>query len=92
MEVSKMSGSGNCNTCRQSIIIIEKSDSRYPEQLRMITDPPERLYCIGDVGLLNMPMAAVIGSRKCSEYGKQTAMAVGKSLGMAGACVVSGMG
>ena len=91
MEVSKMSGSGNCNTCRQSIILIEKSDSRYPEQLRMITDPPERLYCIGDVGLLNMPMAAVIGSRKCSEYGKQTAMAVGKSLGMAGACVVSGM-
>ena len=36
-------------------------------------------------------MAAVIGSRKCSEYGKQTAMAAGKALGAAGACVVSGM-
>lgn len=86
-----MSAKGNCNTCRPGIIMIERNDGRYPQQLRMIADPPERLYCIGDVSLLEMPMAAVIGSRKCSEYGKQTAMAVGKSLGMAGACVVSGM-
>lgn len=74
-----------------NIIIIEKEDHIYPQQLRMITEPPERLYCIGNVNLLEKPLAAVIGSRKCSEYGKQTAMAVGKSLGAAGVCVVSGM-
>lgn len=86
-----MAGRGNCNTCSKDIIIIEKEDCLYPVQLRMIPEPPERLYCIGDLQLLEMPMAAVIGSRKCSEYGKQTAMAVGKSLGLGGACVVSGM-
>ena len=86
-----MQGSGNCNTCPQGIIIIEKEDQRYPEQLRLIPQPPERLYCIGDTELLKMPMAAVIGSRKCSEYGKKTAMAIGTSVGSAGAAVVSGM-
>lgn len=91
MVVSKMQGSGNCNTCSSSVILINKEDELYPPQLRMIEESPKQLYCIGDVALLKRPMAAVIGSRKCSEYGKQTAMAVGKSLGMAGACVVSGM-
>lgn len=86
-----MQGRGNCNTCSGNIIIIEKNDGRYPQLLKTISDPPERLYCIGDIRLLEMPMAAVIGSRKCSEYGKQTAMAAGKALGAAGACVVSGM-
>ena len=86
-----MQGRGNCNTCPQGIIIIEKEDPRYPDQLRLIPQPPERLYCIGDTELLKLPMAAVIGSRKCSEYGKKTAMAIGTSVGIAGAAVVSGM-
>ena len=86
-----MKGCGNGNTDVNSIIMIEKCDSRYPDLLRQIPDPPQQLYGIGNPDLLNTPMAAVIGSRKCSEYGKQTAMAVGRSLGLAGVTVVSGM-
>lgn len=82
---------GNGNTQTVGIIKLEKWDERYPEQLRDIPDAPEQLYCIGDVTLLQTSMAAIIGSRKCSEYGKQTAMALGKALGLAGVTVVSGM-
>ena len=73
------------------ITVIEKEDPDYPQMLRHILSPPERLYCIGNTELLKTPMAAVIGSRKCSEYGKQTAMALGNTLARAGITVVSGM-
>ena len=71
--------------------MLEKEDIRYPDLLRQISEPPKRLYCIGNLELLKMPAAALIGSRKCSEYGKQVAMNLGKTLAQAGAAVVSGM-
>lgn len=73
------------------IIVIEKKDPAYPDLLRQIPDPPQQLYCIGNVQLLKMPAAALVGSRKCSEYGKQVAMNLGKNLAAAGAVTVSGM-
>lgn len=73
------------------IIVLEKEDIRYPDLLRQIPEPPKQLYCIGNLELLKMPAAALVGSRKCSEYGKQVAMNLGKTLAQAGAAVVSGM-
>ena len=72
------------------IIVLEKEDIRYPDLLRQIPEPPKQLYCIGNLELLKMPAAALVGSRKCSEYGKQVAMNLGKTLAQAGAAVVSG--
>ena len=71
--------------------MLEKEDIRYPDLLRQIPEPPKQLYCIGNLELLKMPAAALVGSRKCSEYGKQVAMNLGKTLAQAGAAVVSGM-
>ena len=73
------------------IIVLEKEDIRYPDLLRQIPEPPKQLYCIGNLELLKIPAAALVGSRKCSEYGKQVAMNLGKTLAQAGAAVVSGM-
>lgn len=73
------------------IIVLEKEDIRYPDLMRQIPEPPKQLYCIGNLELLKMPAAALVGSRKCSEYGKQVAMNLGKTLAQAGAAVVSGM-
>lgn len=75
----------------KGIIVIEESDTEYPILLQQIPCPPKRLYCRGDISLLEKPSAAVIGSRKCSEYGKQIAMKLGGCLAEAGAAVVSGM-
>lgn len=76
---------------RDGIKTIKKGDAGYPEQLLQIPRPPEILYCKGNIELLKKPMAAIIGSRKCSEYGKQVAMKLGRNLAEAGAVVLSGM-
>ena len=76
---------------KDKIRIIDIADRVYPQTLREITDPPEKLYCLGDVRLLNRPALAVVGSRKCSEYGRQTAMKIGKEASKNNLVVVSGM-
>ena len=75
----------------EKIIEIKKGDKLFPEALKTVVPAVKQLYCIGDLTLLDTKMAAVAGSRKCSEYGKKTAMAIGSALGRAGITVVSGM-
>lgn len=75
----------------EGITILDFFDEYYPWQLREIPDPPVVLYVKGQLEHLMAPMIAVVGSRKCSEYGYQMAVELGKNLAQAGICVVSGM-
>ena len=59
--------------------------------LRDIPDPPPCLYAIGDTSLLRQRALAVVGSRKCSEYGKRIAMQIGKTAAQNQVVLVSGM-
>lgn len=54
-------------------------------------DGLEILYCIGDTSLLRERAAAVVGARKCSEYGRQTALRIGSLLAKNEVVTVSGM-
>ena len=74
----------------ENIRIIKKEDKRYPELLKNIPDPPETLYCIGDERLLEGKKLAAVGSRKCSEYGKTTAMRIGEACARYDVTLVSG--
>ena len=76
---------------KENIRIIKKEDKAYPELLKNISDPPEALYCIGDVKLLSGRTLAVVGSRKCSEYGRTTALRIGETAARNNVTVVSGM-
>jgi len=76
---------------KERIRIINREDRAYPGRLLEIPDPPENLYCIGDLKLLEEPSLAVVGSRKCSEYGKQAAMKIGGEAARNNLVVVSGM-
>ena len=49
---------------------IDINSSDYPRRLREIPDPPEKLYCAGDISLLNADSISVVGSRKYTLYGK----------------------
>lgn len=71
--------------------ILELEDEEYPENLRKIQSPPKKLYCLGNIELLKSPCAAVVGSRKFSDYGKWVAQNIGKKLSQNGVTVVSGM-
>lgn len=71
--------------------LITYHDPLYPEALRDILDPPLMLFVRGDLGLLNFPSIAVVGTRKPTPYGMAVAEKLGGDLGAAGLNVVSGM-
>lgn len=62
-----------------------------PLALRSIPDPPRRLYCRGDPVALDRPAVAVVGSRRCTRQGRETAFALGRDLVAQGLSVVSGL-
>ncbi len=74
-----------------NIEVIKKEDKEFPWYLGNIENPPEALYCIGDVTLLSKQAVAVIGARKCSEYGRQMALKVGRLMARNNVVTVSGM-
>ena len=45
----------------------------YPAALRDIPEPPTVLYYKGDLKLLDKSSVSVVGSRKCSDYGRRVA-------------------
>jgi DNA processing protein len=73
------------------IIIIERSQPEYPELLRHISDPPERLYARGNIALLNSFCFGVVGTRKASDYGLQVTAEIVGQLATNGLTIVSGL-
>ncbi len=76
---------------RNNIKILKAGDTDFPDILTKITDPVEQLFCIGDISLLSKLSMAVVGSRKCSQYGKQSAFNIGEALALNNAVTISGM-
>jgi len=73
------------------IRIIKIEDKLYPANLRSIKNPPKQLYAEGNFDLLNQNGIAVVGSRKCSDYGEKTAKKFARELTQIGINVISGM-
>ncbi|MFO1176401.1 MAG: DNA-processing protein DprA [Paracoccaceae bacterium] len=63
----------------------------YPAALAQIADPPPLLWAIGDPGLLDRPMAALVGARNASSLGLRMARKLAEGLAAAGVTVVSGL-
>jgi DNA processing protein len=64
-------------------------DEAYPGPLRSIPDPPPAVFVNGDVP--DTVAVALVGSRKASATGIETARALGLALSERGVCVVSGL-
>lgn len=79
--------------CKQKKIdVISYSDKRYPSRLRAIEDPPALLYVLGELPNMNDRLCiGVVGTRKISEYGRDSAYKISYELAAAGSVVVSGM-
>ena len=66
-------------------------DGSYPNLLREIVDPPITLYVRGNwQECFEMPCIGVVGSRRCSTYGRNASEMLGRDLAEHGVCVVSG--
>jgi len=66
------------------------NDKDYPLRLKKIPDPPKQLYIEGNLSVINFPLA-VVGTRKISDYGRQTTEYFVKDLVRAGITIVSGL-
>ncbi len=70
--------------------IICPDDEPYPLLLKDISDPPNVLYVKGTLEARDLHALAVVGSRRCSFYGREQAERFGALLAGAGLTVVSG--
>jgi len=71
--------------------ILTRDDSRYPELLREISDPPLVLYALGDTTLSGSLCVAMVGARSATTYGRRSAAVLAENLAAYGVTVVSGM-
>jgi DNA processing protein len=71
--------------------IIEPASDDFPELLRQIPGPPERLYVAGNLDALHMPSLAIVGSRNPTRGGIQNAYEFAKHLSLSGFSIVSGL-
>ena len=81
--------------CRQATVhgdwMLTPDDSRYPELLRGLYDPPIVLYVRGDFPDFGVtPAFAFVGHRDCSPYGKRVTTRLSAALSAAGMAIVSG--
>ncbi|ASQ44961.1 DNA-processing protein DprA [Legionella clemsonensis] len=72
-----------------SLISIEEPN--YPALLKEIADPPMILYAIGDLSCLDQPTIAMVGSRKPSVTGCETARRFAMELASNQLTIVSGL-
>ena len=63
----------------------------FPDKLRGLSEPVEGIYVKGNADFLYKRSIAIVGSRRCSEYGKRVAMKIGGAAVANGLCVISGM-
>jgi len=61
----------------------------YPERLAMLPDAPTLLFVRGSIP--SQPAVAVVGTRKCTSYGRRLATAYGTAIAEAGWVLVSGL-
>ncbi|MGA3066001.1 MAG: DNA-processing protein DprA [Tepidisphaeraceae bacterium] len=77
--------------CREmGVGLICRDDSNYPTMLKVIPDPPAVLYVRGTIEARDLNAVAIVGSRRCSHYGREQAERFGALLAQAGVTVVSG--
>lgn len=70
---------------------ITLNDTEYPKNLRNIHTPPKQLYVNGTLLASDDVAVAIVGSRRASIYGLETAEKLGFELAARGVTVVSGM-
>ena len=79
--------------CREkNIRIVTYGDASYPQRLQNIEDPPMVLYYKGTLPQWqSQPVIGVVGTRKASPYGLQTAHLLSSQIAACGGLVVSGV-
>lgn len=78
-------------TQKHQVQILDLYHPNYPSRLRQQFDPPLILFQKGGTLLNHQKLVAVIGTRKCSDYGKHMAKNITEDLAHFGCIIVSGL-
>jgi len=78
-----------CRNLNVSLICLD--DTRYPDNLREIPDPPQLLYVRGALTDSDRLGVGIVGSRRCTLYGRQQAERFARDLAAAGVTIISGL-
>jgi DNA processing protein len=70
--------------------ILTQAEAEYPELLRQIYDPPIVLYVKGSLTPRDKNAVAMVGSRRTTHYGQETARKLAYQLAYTGVTIVSG--
>ena len=75
---------------KYNIKIINLFHNYYPHNLKNIYDSPICLYAIGNMQRLKEKSIAIVGARKCSDYGKKVAIKTASEFAHNNINVISG--
>ncbi len=73
----------------QGIVLFGEAD--YPRRLMNLTDPPSVLFLRGNLEALGRGGVAIVGSRRCTQRGRDVARRLGGALARRGVPVLSGL-
>jgi len=103
-QVARAAGVNDYAVCPEGVVLAElkagksagatllvQGQPQYPDALTDISDAPPLLWALGNTGLLQRPMIALVGARNASSLGTRMAKRLGADLAMAGFTVVSGL-
>jgi DNA processing protein len=76
---------------RDGVRLLAKGQPGYPSPLENVEDAPHLLYVKGTLLPQDEPAVALVGSRRCTEYGFRAAARLAGGLARAGVTVVSGL-
>jgi DNA processing protein len=71
--------------------VVTPWDDVFPEALRQIYDPPAFFWMQGEVEPVDTRAVAIVGTRRCTDYGKQQAYRLARDLAKHDVTVVSGL-
>jgi DNA processing protein len=75
----------------QEPLVLTSEDERYPASLRDLPRPPQTVWAIGNLELLQLPTVAIVGTRRATTSGLRVTRELASAFARAGACVLSGM-
>ncbi len=88
-KVSVVDAEGRAN--RRNLAFVSRYSPEFPQNLLHLPDCPYGLFYRGQLPDPLKPAIAVVGARKCSNYGQQMSAVIGQALAQEGYQVISGM-
>lgn len=74
-----------------NVKVLTQEHNDFPKKLNVLKDTPDVLFAIGNTSILNDLSIAIVGSRKCTNYGKDCAFKFANEISNNNIRIVSGL-